>query len=121
MSKFKVGDKVKEIGNNEIKEIGLVSSFDDGTIGYVLKFDDSEMYYEEELELYKTPHQELLDLGWELKRKFPNEIQYIKEKTFLDFCLKERTYKFEDNYKYIKVDLKLAKILTRYLEELENE
>ena len=121
MNKFKVGDKVKEIGSNEIKEIDLVSSFDDGTIVYVLKFDDSEMYYEDELELYKTPHQELLDLGWVALNKANGVLTYLLNvdgslhPEIIELSLEGKRY-----YTTLRIiDLQLAKLLVRYLEELE--
>ena len=91
MSKFKVGDKV---GNQHVNYLGEI------------------------IEVVKTPHQELLDLGWVIDKDDKNEthIFYYKNKRIIRINRINKTC-----LTAINVDLQLAKILVRYLEELENE
>lgn len=118
MSKFKVGDKVL-YGNNKytITEIGkLVDGVD------IFKLDDRTYIvgYGELVE-YKTPHQELLDLGWVALNKANGVLTYLLNADgSLHPEIIELSFEGKRYYTTLRIiDLQLAKILVRYLEELE--
>lgn len=125
MSKFKVGDKVW--CNGDVKIIKRVDEWEDGEYGYYFNVDDELLNFweEDDLELYKTPHERLLELGWEFW-------EYLKYKNYEKFDENSRRtmsirifndeygiYYFLNNFTY--VDLQLAEVLVDYLKELENE
>jgi hypothetical protein len=80
------------------------------------------------LELYKTAHEKLLDLGWKfcewsIKENFK---QYEKFDENSRRTMSIRIYNNEHGIYYVLniytyVEKELSKILTQYLEELENE
>ena len=121
-SKFKVGDKVWH--NGEVKTIKRVDDWIDGSYGYYFHENDELLAFVEErdLELYKTPHQRLLDLGFEKVAKH----KYIKrDKGDIGYII----IAFAFNSYHVKCvgknwaefNLELAEVLLEYLEELENE
>ena len=119
MSKFKVGDKVW--CNGDVKVIKRVDEWEDGEYGYYFNVDDEllDYYREEDLELYKTPHERLLELGWIIDKDDTNpanlEFYYNDNKVLIiDKVLKEVKTLYA-------IDLQLAEILIDYLKELENE
>lgn len=121
MSKFKVGDKVVVCGG-DIRTIARIDKWLDNEYGYYFNIDDELLNYykEEDLELYKTPHERLVELGFIID----DETNYFIKYTFngLDIVLykKEKTYQtyvYQDNYNPINYEL--SKILTEYLEELK--
>ena len=121
MSKFKVGDKVW--CNGDVRIIKRVDEWENDEYGYYFNVDDELLNYEREcdLELYKTAHQELLDLGWELSKVDDRYIEYINEEgDYLIIDKIEKTYyNLSSYYRPFDINLQLAKILVRYLEELE--
>ena len=116
MSKFKVGDKVKNgryegvITNVKTKTTYTMTTEREGAYS---NLSDKDLKL---LKPYKTPHQELLDLGWVIDEDDKNEtrIFYYKNKRVIRINRINKTC-----LTAINVDLQLAKILVRYLEELE--
>lgn len=111
MSKFKVGDKVW--CNGEVKTITRVDDWLYGEYGYYF-------HEEEDLELYKTPHQRLLDLGFIISDETVYHISYMLKGLDITIFKKEKTYQaysYGDNYN--PINLELAEILVDYLKELE--
>ena len=132
MSKFKVGDKVW--CNGDIKTIARIDKWRDGEYGYYFNIDDELLnYYEEEdLELYKTPHERLVELGFIGQEPFLGDYRLYKKGTFINiviisFNIKDKDYviwKQDDEVsieEFYPVNLELAEILVDYLKELENE
>ncbi len=73
---------------------------------------------------YKTAHQKLIELGFTFETE-GHYIQYKHEKKDMRIIVNTITkdygvFHFTD-YNYRFVNLELSKILTEYLEELENE
>src|SRR5690554_5211237 len=94
MSKFKVGDKVW--CNGDVKIIKRVDEWEDGEYGYYFNVDDDllDFWREEDLELYKTPHERLLKLGWKM----------------IDTDGTYKTYdKFDDKYSRRTMSIKINK------------
>lgn len=123
MSKFKVGDKVWCDG--DIRIIKRVDEWDKGEYGYYFNIDDELLnYYEEEdLELYKTPHERLVELGWVLFSTVGKVYTYILVGSGNVYPEKiEIAFKGERYYTTLRIiDLELAEILVDYLKELEND
>ena len=119
MSKFKVGDKVWYEG--KVFEIDAVDEILEGQFLYY--FDNGYDYEGHEgiyLKPYKTPHQELLDLGWVVLNKANGVLTYLLNADgslhpeIIELSLEGKRY-----YTTLRIiDLQLAKILVRYLEEL---
>lgn len=127
MSKFKVGDKVW--CNGDIKTIARIDKWDKGEYGYYFNIDDESLnYYEEEdLELYKTPQEQLFDLGFEkvAKHKFVKVNKggsgyNTPYKITIEFAFNSYQVKCECQ-NWVGVDIQLAEVLVDYLKELENE
>ena len=127
MSKFKVGDKVLiplgvgVVYGEEEFNLDLDEWYIKVVIGERFGFNRVITFETNDLELYKTPHQELLDLGWELSKVDDRYIEYINEEgDYLIINKIEKTYyKLSSYYRPFDFNLELAKILVRYLEELE--
>lgn len=132
MSKFKVGDKVW--CNGEIKVIARIDEWADNEFGYYFdKNDDILDFYEEhDLELYKSPHERLLDMGFIGQEPFSRDYRLYKKGTFVNiviisFNIKDKDYviwKQDDEVsieEIYPVNLELANVLIDYLKELENE
>lgn len=120
MSKFKVGDKVW--CNGSIETIKKIEEFLNGSYGYYFHEDcDALDYWEEdELELYKTPHERLIELGFVVDDETNYFISYVFNGLEITIYKKEKvyqTYVYGDHYN--PIDLELAEILVDYLEELE--
>lgn len=145
MSKFKVGDKVYRLEDIkeadtlwEVTAVQVMKGGDKEHYNYVLKAKGvsgkflggnnnnvgrvAMLNFEEDLKLYKTPHDRLLELGWEFR-------EYLKYKNYEKFDEKSRRtmsirifndeygiYYFLNNFTY--VDLELAEILVDYLKEM---
>ena len=118
MNKYKVGDKVIYNGvHDEIDEIVYVGG---KFFGYDLIINNIWPVKEKYLQPYKTPHQELLDLGFNFWNN-SNGLQYDRKEIGILIDKETKTYKVYwvvDDMAF-SVDLQLAKILVRYLEELE--
>ena len=121
MSKFKVGDKVW--CNGDVKIIKRVDEWEDGEYGYYFNVDDDllDFWREEDLELYKTPHERLLELGWVSLNKANGVSTYLlnvdgrPDPEIIELYTEEKRY-----YTTLRIiDLELAEILVDYLEELE--
>ena len=141
MSKFKVGDKVETPFG--IGEIIVFNYFLEKDKSYKVrlnyKMDDTHAYEygktpllnftEKEIKPYKTPHQELLDLGWKVLDDRNNIMLYhllVDGKFYyqikIDKLHKTIDLHYLDRSGYTsttQLDLKLTSILKRYLEELE--
>lgn len=124
MNKFKVGDKVNYY--NKTYKVTDVYGGDDSL--YDIKSDNkityNDFYIEVEekyLKHYKTPHQELLDLGWELEEDSLEYAVYQVGSNYItiDKLNKEYDHSFDRRYSSF-IDLQLARILVRYLKELES-
>lgn len=130
MNNYKVGDKV--LYNGEVHTVIRVP--DDRLtwkdVGYldkdyvVLDLHYNNAIHYTEIELYKTAHEKLLELGFTFERK-EHFIQYTHEKKDMRILVNTIMKKYgvfsltNNNYRF--VDLELSKILIQYLEELENE
>ena len=122
MSKFKVGDKVW--CNGDVRIIKRVDEWENDEYGYYFNVDDELLNYEREcdLELYKSPHERLLELGFVVDDETNYFIKYMFNGLEIILYKKEKTYQtyvYQDNYN--PIDLELAEILVDYLKELENE
>lgn len=145
MSKFKVGDKV--VVDGEIKTIARIDKWNNGEYGYYFNVDDDllDFWREEDLELYKTPHERLLELGYAVSKNIsdnkgnPIGIEYKKniameahKKIYnlikIDLTSKifaawrSYIYNFQgswDRTDALWIDKELAEILLQYLEELK--
>lgn len=122
MSKFKVGDKVW--CNGDVRIIKRVDEWANGEYGYYFNVDDDllDFWEEEDLELYKTPHQRLLDLGFEKVAKH----KYIKRDKgdigYIIIAFAFNSYHIKCVGKnWVEVNFELAEVLLEYLEELEND
>ena len=122
MSRFKVGDKVWLNGDIETVE-SVVVLYDGSCYGYFLKDYNDYVFEDNELELYKTPHERLLELGWVLFSTIGEVYTYIlvgsgniqPEKIEIAFT-------GERYFTTLRViDLELAEILVDYLKELRDE
>lgn len=122
MSRFKVGDKVWLNGDIETVE-SVVVLYDGSCYGYFLKDYNDYVFEGNELELYKTPHERLLELGWVLFSTIGEVYTYIlvgsgniqPEKIEIAFT-------GERYFTTLRViDLELAEILVDYLKELRDE
>lgn len=119
MSKFKVGDKVWF--NGDVRIIRRVDEWEDGEYGYYFNVDDELLDYAKEcdLELYKTPQERLLELGWTLVFEDDDAIYYGKYSTLtIRIDKKDKDFFVSDKMVF---NLELAEILVDYLRELEND
>jgi hypothetical protein len=139
MSKFKVGDKVYRLLDRkeanilwEVSSVQVMKSGDKEYHNYVLKgegdfgdrviggvkYKGAFLNFEEELELYKTPHQRLLELGWALIHEDENIITYGKN-PFTTIEIYKNLHKHFTIKADFYFDLQLAEVLVDYLKELE--
>ncbi len=103
MSKFKVGDRVVVCGG-DVKTIARIDKWSDGEYGYYFNVDDELLNYQREcdLELYKTPHERLLELGYVVSKNISDKkgniisIEYKKNETYDEHKI---------TYNLIKIDL----------------
>lgn len=129
MNKFNVGDKVESpLGLGIVVKEGMAFG---SYIIYLGKpyikcdYKNELVFNARELKLHKTAHEKLLDLGW-------NFGEYLKYKQYEKFDENSRRtmsirifndengiYYFLNNFTYVEKEL--SKILTQYLEELEND
>lgn len=118
MSKFKVGDKVW--CNGDVKIIKRIDKWGNGEYGYYFNIHDGMLEYNtaDDLELYKTPHEKLLELGWKLTHEDENMIIYNKRFSKSLSFHKKHANCFTDER---NIDLQLAEVLVYYLKELEND
>ena len=116
MSKFKVGEEIIHKGDKRI-----IKTIEKRNNMFVYTFIGNSLYWAYESDIFKTPHQELLDLGWELSKVDNRYIEYINEEgDYLIIDKIEKTYyNLSSYYRPFDINLELAKILVRYLEELE--
>lgn len=131
MNKFKVGDKVETPFG-----VGIFHSYVDGGFmsgSFRVRYEKVQtggVYFwnEDDIKPYKTAHEKLIDLGWEfcewsIKENFK---QYEKYNEYSRTTMSIRIFKnrhgiyyFLNNFTYVEKEF--SKILTQYLEELENE
>lgn len=128
---FKVGDKVetKDFGVGEIIRLSnganTVSSNDENV--YHVKVKNAYVnVYEKNLEPYQSPHEKLTALGYKLVLKDTEDydetlITYKKQRMTLEIDKNKKRYVLFDGsmYSAVYTDLELSRILTRYLEEIE--
>ena len=125
---YKIGDKVETpfgVGiithidefDNEIKE----------DIYWVQIKKAPEIYFNEEhLQYYKTAHDKLLELGWVQQKGTAEHVKMYAHEDYdtgllcINKDIKQWFYSLL-TYTDFFVDLELSKILTQYLEELEDE
>lgn len=149
MSKFKVGDKVYRLEDrkeaNVLWEVSSIRVMKNGDNNYVLKTEGigskflgsnnnngskiALVNFDDDLELYKTPHQRLLDMGFVGQEPFWGEYRLYKKGTFINiviisFNIKDKDYviwKQDDEAsieEFYPVNLELAEVLVDYLKEL---
>ena len=118
MSKYKEGDKVVTPLGVGVVECVVELPFNE----VLVKIDDRiHAFLEEQVEYYKTAHERLLELGYELQ-----EISNIKVYVLFDrHGGIEHVFKVNDTEKTIlplhDLNLEKAKIMVQYLEELKKE
>lgn len=120
MSKFKVGDKVW--CNGDVRIIKRVDKWENGEYGYYFNIHDGMLEYNtaDDLELYKTPHKRLLELGWGLVEHNENVITYLLNADgSLHPEIIELSSEGKRYYTTLRIiDLQLAEVLVDYLKEL---
>lgn len=130
INNFKVGDKVWYDGAMRTVVQVPDEKLTPNEVGWldkdcvVLDLDYDNAIYYKDIELYKSAHDKLLELGWE-KVKLSNDIQYEKFNERSRRTMAIRIPKDNEGY-YVDIinmviDLEMSKIITQYLEELENE
>lgn len=133
MNNFKVGDKVLYDGEvrtvvqvpdgRPFNEVGRLENWLDKEC-VVLDLDYDNAIYYKDIELYKTAHDKLLELGWE-REIISNDIRYVKfnekSRRTMDIRILKDSEGYYVNVINMVIDLEMSKILTQYLEELENE
>lgn len=121
MSKFRIGDKVLYK-----KETFVIKDIDLDENGNLLFYKMSDSLHdfiaiEEDLELYKTAHQRLLDDGWIEVYRDEKTVRYKRVYSFgistLDISLYFKTFKIQDDY----ATLEIAELIVDYLKELQDE
>lgn len=117
MSKFKVGDRVWF--NGDVRIIKRVDEWENGEYGYYFNVDDELLDYVKEcdLELYKTPQERLLELGWTLVFEDDDTIYYGKYFTLTIRIDKKGKGFFVSDKMFF--NLELAEVLVDYLKEIE--
>ena len=112
MNKFKIGDKVKTEKGNGI--IVAINGYEEPL--YIVEINDIGKwgFSEHRLKPYRTAHEKLIDMGYEIA-KGNNCTFYRHEELPRVTIYSDKTYSCGD------ANLELSKILTQYLEELENE
>ena len=74
-----------------------------------------------ELEKYKTAHEKLLEMGWKFSECTGCKL-YQRKGGFVEFNIEQKTYTIYTLNNYdVNINLELSRILTQYLEELEEE
>lgn len=155
MSKFKVGDKVYRLEDRkeanilwEVSSVKVMKGGDKEYHNYVLKAEGigskflgsnnnngsriAFVNFDDDLELYKTPHERLVELGFIGQEPFSGDYRLYKKGTFINiviisFNIKDKDYviwKQDDEVsikEFYPVNLELAEVLVDYLKELENE
>ena len=117
MSKFKAGDKVETPFGVGIFERYVDGGFMSGSLRVCYeKVQTGGVYFwnEDDIKPYKTAHEKLIDMGYEFV-KANNCVFYRHEELPKITIYNDKTYSCSD------ADLELSKILTQYLEELEND
>ncbi len=126
MSKFKVGDKVW--CNGDVRIIKRVDEWEDGEYDYYFNADDDllDFWREEDLELYFTPHERLLKLGWKMWDTNGTYKTYDKfDDKYSRRTMSIKINKDKDGWYFtthmVFMDKELTTILLEYLEEVELE
>lgn len=124
MNKFKAGDKVETPFG-----VGIFYGYIDGgfmsgslRVDYE-KVQTGAVYFwnEDDIKPYKTAHEKLIDLGYahkQLSEDLTDDYYYKGDFDYIWFSRTEKNYTLGD---YVYVDIELSRILTQYLEELEND
>ena len=115
---YKIGDKV-ELDNEMYIIKGL-----DGDLAQIINGHGSRIVYVSELTPYRTAHEKLIEMGYEVigkkqYKKVINDIQtyYITfyDNSYTIYC----DDKLTESQVVIGIDLTLCRILTQYLEEMK--
>lgn len=118
MSKYKEGDKVETPLGVGVIECIIKLPFNE----VLVRIDDRiHAFLEEQVEHYKTAHEKLLELGYELQEGSNIKVYVLFDRQGgIDDI-----FKVNDTEKYIlpyhEVNLEIAKIMVQYLEELKKE
>lgn len=120
---YEVGQKVETpLG------VGVVVGYNDTYDMYLVDLNDeftNQQFKEYHLKPYKTPHEKLIELGWKHFDEDKMGVIYENESAYLNIYKTHKYYIFEtkESGKYIEnkveIDLELSRILTDYLEWLE--
>lgn len=122
MSKFKIGDKVETPFG-----VGVVESIDCNKDFYIEFKNNSVIYFDvNDIQPCKSAHDKLLELGWVEQKGLAEHIKMYAHEDYDTglLCINKDIKKWFYSlltYTDFFVDLELSKILTQYLEELENE
>ena len=115
---YKIGDKVETpLGIGKLVDI----SQNNETKFKVAYGTKTTWYAHDEITPYRTAHEKLIEMGWKLKSKLPNEIIYGIFEVRLTFR------KYEDGLwrftlsENLGVYKNFSYVLTQYLEELEEK
>ena len=104
---YKIGDKVETpLGSGYVESIRY-----DGTIGVGIGF-PIVYFKEKELTPYRTAHEKLIEMGYELTKR-SDYVFYRHDDLPRVTIYSDKTYSCSDT------NLKLSRILTQYLEEIE--
>lgn len=110
---FKLGDKVEYLNN--VWEVSSVETNTDGTVSVEVYNDKLgiDIYVsDDELTPYRTAHEKLIEMGYELTKR-TDYVFYRHDDLPRITIYSDKTYSCSDT------NLELSRILTQYLEEME--
>lgn len=114
---YKIGDKVETpLGVGILSDI----SANNETKYKVMYGTRSTWYAHDEIKPYRTAHEKLIEMGYEYIQLSEDEDDHYYELNdeYIWFSISEKNYRMSGG---IEVDLELSRILTQYLEELEEK
>ena len=129
---YKVGDKVETpLGSGKILDfayfIGMDCKVWKVKLDYKLIDVNTKQTIvlhltENELKPHKSAHDKLIEMGWEdVETYLPDLTKFTKGLCEIYIDLEYKTYEVYEGTSPLKIDLELSRILTQYLEELEND
>lgn len=125
MSKFKVGDKVVTpigvgiVDSEEKFDIDLDEWHIEVVIGERFGFSRVITFEVNDLKPYRTAHEKLIEMGYTHEQLGEDLTDDYYGKDAFDYIWFSRTEKNYTLGDHVYVDLELSRILTQYLEELE--
>lgn len=112
---YKIGDKVETPYG-----VGVITVIrNDGMFFVKIKNQLVHCVYDE-LTPYRTAHEKLIEMEWEEQETtIKNNRRYDKGDNTIFIDIVKKTYEVYEGYDPYQIDLKLSRILTQYLEEIE--